>query len=60
MAKSGVSSQRITTTMVMREMENPRKTFRDMNEQTATSLKILTALFVLAGGRFAYVMVRQK
>jgi len=34
-------------------------TFRDMSDQTQTVLKILTALFVLWGGRCAYLIVRK-
>ncbi len=33
--------------------------FRDMSDQTQTVLKILTALFVLWGGRCAYLILRK-
>ena len=33
--------------------------FREMNDQNKTFLKILTALFVLYGGRCAYLVVRK-
>ncbi len=34
--------------------------FEDMDDQTLTLLRIMTALMVLGGGRLAYAIVRKK
>ena len=35
-------------------------TFRDMNEQAEVGFKVMAALFVLAGGRLAYSIIRKN